>query len=259
MRALLLVASSALASCVFWDMSDWSTRSEDRAVPTPEPDAASVPDGAPASKPPLARDTFGRTETRGLGTSELGGVWELNGDPAGFSVDGQSARLVGTAGDTRKAILRAISVLDVESTMTTTVLEAANGNGSYISLQQRITRTNEFYSLDLRVTASGEADLYVRHGPDGDIFGQAQNVFGAAYTSGRVVRLRLRTEGVPPRVRGRAWFADGAEPTAWNVDHTDTSPTQLRAPGSIGFNLYVSSLATNGPVTTTTVDDFLAF
>ena len=68
---------------------------------------------------------------------------------------------------------------------------------------------------------------------------------GGSYTPGEVLHLRLLSEGTS--LRGKAWFDAAAEPAAWQVQVTDSTP-QLQQPGGVGIHAYMSSSATNAPV-----------
>lgn len=60
----------------------------------------------------------------------------------------------------------------------------------------------------------------------------------------------------PTTIRAKAWAAGASEPSAWTVSSTDSTGA-LQAPGGIGVLTYLSSSATNAPITLS-VDDLVA-
>ena len=72
---------------------------------------------------------------------------------------------------------------------------------------------------------------------------------GVTLAAGQQLQVRVQVEGTAPTtVRARAWRAGSAEPTTWQVTTTDTN-AGLQAAGAVGLTTYLSSAATNGPVT----------
>ncbi|MEP7179666.1 MAG: PKD domain-containing protein, partial [Pseudonocardiales bacterium] len=74
-------------------------------------------------------------------------------------------------------------------------------------------------------------------------------IVGLTYVAGMVLNVRLQVSGSSPTtVRARAWAASGTEPTTWQVNGTD-STAALQVAGAVGLSGYLSSAATNAPVT----------
>jgi hypothetical protein len=76
-----------------------------------------------------------------------------------------------------------------------------------------------------------------------------KTITGITYTPGELLNLRVRFTGASPTtIQARLWPAGTTEPTAWQVSATD-STAALQGAGVIGFENYMSSSATNAPVT----------
>ena len=76
-----------------------------------------------------------------------------------------------------------------------------------------------------------------------------QRIPGLVYQPGQVLRLRLQATGTgTTTLRGRLWVDGATEPTTWNLTTTDTTAA-LQNPGAVGLITYLSSTATNSPVT----------
>ena len=66
-----------------------------------------------------------------------------------------------------------------------------------------------------------------------------------------MLHLRFRVTGTgPTALSGKAWFGAAAEPAAWQIQATDATAS-LQRPGGVGVHVYLSSSATNAPVTVT--------
>jgi len=80
---------------------------------------------------------------------------------------------------------------------------------------------------------------------------------GITLTPGTRITVRVQVDGTnPTSLRARAWPTTAAEPTSWQTTTTDATAA-LQAAGSLRLSTYLSSSATNGPVTVT-YDDLSA-
>ena len=74
---------------------------------------------------------------------------------------------------------------------------------------------------------------------------------GGSYAPGTVLHLRFRATGSgPTSLSGKAWFGAAAEPAGWSIQATDATAA-LQGAGAVGLHAYISSSATNTPVTLT--------
>jgi hypothetical protein len=80
---------------------------------------------------------------------------------------------------------------------------------------------------------------------------------GLTYAVGDRLLVRVQVTGTSPTtVQARLWKVGMPEPATWQVSRTDATPG-LQAAGAIGLNSYLSSSATNAPLSVL-VDDLVA-
>jgi hypothetical protein len=77
----------------------------------------------------------------------------------------------------------------------------------------------------------------------------ATTVSGLTYTAGDTVRMKFSAIGSSTTTLAvKAWKVGTAEPAAFALTRTDTTPT-LQAAGSLNVQAYLSASSTNAPVT----------
>lgn len=77
----------------------------------------------------------------------------------------------------------------------------------------------------------------------------ATTIAGLTYAVGDRLNVRVQAVGSSPTtVRAKVWKVGTTEPAAWQRSVTDNT-AGLQAPGHVGFGSYLSSSATNGPIT----------
>jgi len=82
-----------------------------------------------------------------------------------------------------------------------------------------------------------------------------QNLTGLVYAPGDVLNVRLQLQGANgSTLRAKAWKQGATEPGTWQTTTTD-STAALQAAGGVGVYSYLSSTATNAPVTAL-IDNF---
>ncbi len=226
---LLAIAASGLSACAFWEMSDWS-------------DQAGV----------LALDRFERTETDGLGTSDVGGPWTFSGPDEGGSVGEGTARMTPQVGQTLRGVLREPSALDVDAAVSVAVPDVPDGIGVYVALHARVVDESggSAYRFQLVVKETGEVAASLKSTDDDEPLAVREVVFDPPYVAGTTLRMRVQVEGTDPtRLRGRVWPASEAEPEAWTVEGEDVT-ADLQAPGGLALSAYTSSSSTRSAVVT---------
>jgi hypothetical protein len=163
-------------------------------------------------------------------------------------------------GTARSAYLRSVSSTLTDVALTITPDKVATGGGLQFSAAGRsVTGGGEYRAkLVLRNDARAHISL-VRNSATGaeTTIRSAVLVPGLTYAAGTPVRVRVQVNGVSPTtIRARAWSDGTPEPANWTVSATD-STAALQVPGSLGLVTYLSSSATNGPLTLA-VDDLIA-
>ena len=101
----------------------------------------SVTATAPVGPTVLARDSFDRTVTGGLGTADVGGAWTVSGAAGSTSVSGGVGNVkVATAGASVSAYLNSVSVADVAVQTEFSLAAMPTGGGTYLSVVGRHRR-----------------------------------------------------------------------------------------------------------------------
>ena len=206
-----------------------------------------------------AADTFSRAVTNGWGTAELGGTWTLSGGATNFSVAGGAGRLSMVPGSTTSATLNAVQQGSIEIATMLSFDKAQTGGGTYISVIGRRVSASVAYQLKIRVQPNGIVTPQIVRVVNGaeTIIQSGPTVPGVSWTQGKKVRVRLRVSGTAPTALAARIWEDGApEPTAWNVVANDSTPS-LQANGGLGISTYLSSSATQSPMTIS-VDELVA-
>lgn len=124
----------------------------------------------------------------------------------------------------------------------------------------------DFYAgVLLREVGSGFYKVRARFRPDGSVALQlvggsstsTVTIPGLSYVPGTTLQLRASATGASPTtIRARIWAAGATEPSTWPLQVTDSSAA-LQTSGALGLDGYLSSSATNAPVTLR-YDNYLA-
>ena len=195
-----------------------------------------------------ASDQFSRVVSAGLGTAPTGGSWTLSDAASSYSVHDGSAFVTTGAGSTPAAYLNNVSAPSVDLRMAFSLDKQPAGSGLYVRAFGRRTSAGA-YNAVARVTSTGAVTLELKRafsGGEATLLGPT--VSGLAHAVGDKLNLRLQIIGSSPTtIRAKIWKQGTAEPPTW---HTVTDSTSgLQTAGSIGFSSYLSSSATNAPVT----------
>jgi PKD repeat protein len=194
----------------------------------------------------IAQDEFQRTTTGGWGTADLGGAWTVSGGAANFSTAAGVGSQSGNLGATLTASLASVKSTSSDVSTTVTTDKVPVGGGVYISAIGRLVGSSD-YEGRLWISPSGTVQLQLLNS------GTTVSTYtlpGVTYTQGMQLNLRVQVFGTSPTtLRAMAWVNGTTEPTAWQLTTTD-STAALQVAGSVGLRSYVSSLATNTPITT---------
>jgi PKD repeat protein len=206
----------------------------------------------------LARDTFERTVTSGLGTAEVGGNWTVLSTASDYSVsDGSAALRIPRAGVTRAASLSAVSALSSDVTARVFVDKPVTGGGLYLTLTPRGSQSDA-HRGKIRIQSTGVLTASVQTvvgGVEKDL--SVVNVPGLVFAQTDFLLMRVQVTGTnPTTVRMKVWKHGTAEPTSWLLTATD-STAGIQTAGGIAFRAYLSGSATNAPFTVR-LDDLVA-
>jgi PKD repeat protein len=200
-----------------------------------------------------ASDGFGRTVANGFGTADSGGTWTPAGTASRFSVASGAAAIATPAGAQNSAYLLGTAIRDADVTAAVALSALPVGSSAYAGVLARRSSASE-YTGRVIVAPSGAISINVLAGATSL---KSAVVPGVAATPGATLRIRLQTMGVnPTTVQARLWRSGTTEPSTWQVVATDSSAA-LQVAGAVGVRTYLSSGATNGPLTST-FDDFAA-
>jgi PKD repeat protein len=202
--------------------------------------------------PQLASDLFERQVTGSWGSAEVGGAWTV-APASAFSVDSGSGRMSVPRGGTHTANLGDVASAATLLTTSLSLDRAATGSGLYLSVFPRRVPGAGSYGVEARIRSDGTITLQptrVNASGGGTVRLQSTtNISGVDLEPGDRLNLAIEVSGTSPTtVRAKAWQADAAEPAAWQVTVTDSTPA-LQAAGGIGLLGYLSGSATNAPIT----------
>jgi len=203
----------------------------------------------------LAQDSFARTLATGWGPAAIGGTWAVS-PAAAFAVTAGQGTISSPLAAGRYASLPGVSSDATDLALTLSVDKVTTGGGLYASITGRSTSAGD-YRAKVRFRPDGKPSLgLVRTNAAGvETSLKSETLAGAlTYSAGGKVRVRLQVTGSgTTTVRVKIWKAGDPEPAAWLLSATD-STAGLQIPGAIGLFTYLSSTATNAPVTLS-VDD----
>jgi PKD repeat protein len=202
---------------------------------------------APPVEVVVAKDTFGRTVTGGLGTADVGGAWTASAGAVRQSVDAGVATLrLDAANQNTGSYLGGIALTDA-NVLTSFSLDAMpTGGGTMVFVSGRRVAANQEYRVRVRFAPDGQVGLAVSRlnaGTEGFPGGEVI-VPGLTYTAGTSVNVRVQVSGTgTTQVTASAWVAGSAEPTTPTLVRTDAA-AELQVPGSVGLNAHRPASAT---------------
>jgi PKD repeat protein len=200
----------------------------------------------------LARDSFDRTVSGGIGTAEVGGAWTPVGNTSRLSVSGGSAGFRHDAkGNQDEANLTSVSTTSADLTVTLWADNAATGGGLPVSISARRLDPLNRYDARVRFIEGDKVGvaLTAQKGSTTTTFLASEVTLPGTYPAGTKLSVRLQTIGESPTtIRVKAWTWGVAEPASWLIERTD-SHAALQVPGQIGLRTYLSASATLVPVT----------
>ncbi|HEY5822278.1 MAG TPA: LamG-like jellyroll fold domain-containing protein [Propionibacteriaceae bacterium] len=210
----------------------------------------------PPPEPRFVADQFNRTQATGLGPADLGGTWTVNGD-AGFGVAGGAGLVkLSTPGVTRTALLAGTQHNNTDLRANLTLDKAATGGGIFLTVQGRRVAANTEYRTVVRLNNAGLAYVTLEAAQGGSAVTVLTSPVALPGTLavGDQIHIRAQVFGASPTtIRSKVWIGSAPEPAEWMATATDNFAA-LQAPGSVGLVAYMSSAATNAPVTVSVLD-----
>jgi len=207
---------------------------------------------APPGPTTYVNDQFSRTVAGGWGTAPTGGAWSVNGTASNYAVNGSAGTIVNPAGSGRLAYLAGVSAPAADAVFSFGLDKVANGSGSYLSTHARRITGQGSYAAKAQVTSTGSVTLALSRTNSAGaetVIQAPTTISGLTYAVGDKLSVRVQAVGSnPTTVRAKVWKTGTTEPAAWQRSVTD-STAGLQTAGHVGFSSYVSSGATNGPIT----------
>lgn len=230
---------------------------------TPTTGPTSTPTDTPTNTPvgtttTYASDAFGRQQANGWGSADVGGAYTISGPNADFGVNGSVGTMnLASANATRFATLAGVSAADVDMSARVATSKVAAGGGQIVYLVGRRVNALTEYRGRLRLSPDGRLLVAAEQVVDGTItvLGGELAIPNVTQQANAFVRLRVQIVGAnPTTIRIKGWADGQPEPAGWTYTTTD-SASGLQAAGAVGVRAYLSSSATNAPVTIS-VDDY---
>ncbi|MGY2076495.1 PKD domain-containing protein [Blastococcus sp. SYSU DS0828] len=214
---------------------------------------------APAVPVPLARDTFERSVSGGLGAAEVGGDWTASAGASRLSVSGGAADLaLPGAGNNTGAFLGSVSQTGADVTTSFSLSSTPTGAGTYLYITGRRVGSGEEYRVRVRVTAEGRVGLALSRLTGGaeSFPGGEVMVPGLTWTPGSALNVRVRVSGTgTTEVTAAVWAETEQEPVEPQLVRTDSTEA-LQDAGSVGLTAHRPGSST--AATTVRIPEFTA-
>lgn len=191
-------------------------------------------------------DTFTRSVSSGLGTSDSGQAWTTSGGSAAdYGVSGSRA----TMAITSTAVERTASIANVGATVDITAVFYPTVVATVAQFEQKIrvrwSSSSLFYESNVQYQTDGTIALYLTR----NVTALSSLAGVMTYGSGTAVGVRLQAIG--STIRHRIWDASGTEPLAWTATVTDAV-----IPGSETDSVMLAADRIAGNTNTTLVVQF---
>jgi phosphoesterase family protein/PKD domain-containing protein len=199
-------------------------------------------------------DSFARTVRGGWGSADVGGAWSTVGTAANVSVtSGAGLLALAKAGQQLEEFVGPART-DADVGVVWSADRVPVAGPVYVTVMGRRVAAGNGYSAKVIVNANRSVTLRLERyvGGSATVVAGPVTVAGLAYAAGMSLSVRVQVTGTAPTtVRARLWVTGQAEPSTWLVAGTDATAS-LQAAGQIGLIGYLSSAATNAPLTLTT-------
>ncbi|MGW5578711.1 hypothetical protein [Micromonospora chokoriensis] len=193
---------------------------------------------------PLWRDSFNRTVSGGIGTSDTGQTW-TTASPADWNVSaGKAVLTFPSANLLRTAVFSGDTTVDADQVID--IAPSANMTGATMvtGFVARYTNSSNFYWLRAEFDVGNTMTLKigrVLNGVETEL-GIKRPVPGVTYGPNTPIRVRACVAG--SEMSMKAWPAGSPEPAEWHLTVGDAS---LRQAGNVGLRSWLLSTNTNTP------------
>ena len=200
---------------------------------------------------PIAADDFNRAVASGWGSAEIGGLWTTS-SASNFAVsNGTGSVTMKTAGSGPSIYLNSVSTNDADLQFTFMPDKDATGGGYYLTaVGRRVANIGE-YRAKVHVVAGGSVRVSLTYVNSTNV--EATMVAEAVVpnltvNAGDVVQVRFQAAGTSSTsLRAKVWKVGATEPATWIVSTLDAR-AGMQTPGGVGLWTYLSSTATNAPL-----------
>jgi hypothetical protein len=176
------------------------------------------------------------------------------GSATRVSVSPGAASLMLDKGSQVEQFLGGVTRTDADVVAAVSLDKAPVGGPMYVTQWARRTGPASGYAAKVLVNATGSVSVQLTRFVSGaeTTIANPVTLAGVHYTAGMSLTIRVQATGTAPTaLRARVWPSGQTEPTTWQVNASDPT-TALQQPGAIGVIGYLSTAATNGPITLTT-------
>ena len=189
----------------------------------------------------LAADEFERTVSGGWGTADTGGPWTTSSGSADLSVSNGSGVVALRPNDTRESRLNATTGTSTVTDVQVSSDVVPTGGAASATVIGRYT--SQYYGARVRFEPGGVLRLYLLRGETS--LGPGAGVIApGSYAAGQKVNVRLSVRGTnPTTLSTKFWKVGTVEPTAWQVQATD-STAALQSAGPVTMRTSLSGSAT---------------
>ncbi|HVD27494.1 MAG TPA: PKD domain-containing protein, partial [Mycobacteriales bacterium] len=208
----------------------------------------SVTVSAPVGPAVIAKDTFGRVVSGGLGTADVGGAWTVANGGTRQSVNQGVATLnLAAASNLTGSYLGGVSQTGADVLTSLSLSAAPTGGGTSVYVTGRRVGLNQEYRARVRFAANGQVGLAITRltGTASEVLvGGEVIVPGLTYTPGTVLQVRFKVSGTgTTSLAASLWVSGSPEPGTPTVSRSDTTPS-LQAAGGLALSAYLSGSAT---------------
>ncbi|MGW0134821.1 hypothetical protein [Streptomyces sp. NPDC003299] len=191
---------------------------------------------------PAVFDTFGRTASGGWGRADSGQTWTVSPVADHSVATGYGVASQPTAAASHIALMPAPSAdVDLYGDVATSTL--AVGASVFTGLIARAANNNDLYQARVEFTTAGAVVLTLRKRVGGTTETQlATYTTTLTHSAGTWYRVRFQVIG--STLRAKVWLASAVEPSAWQVEATDTTFTAAANVGVRSFRNTGNTAAT---------------
>jgi PKD repeat protein len=204
---------------------------------------------APPGPAVLARDSFDRVVSGGLGTADVGGAWTVANGGTRQSVNQGVATLnLAAAGNLTGSYLGGVSQTSADVLASFSLSAAPTGGGTSVYVTGRRVALNQEYRARVRFLANGSVGVTMTRlsGTASEtVIGGEVVVPGLTYVPGTALQVRVKVAGTgTTQLSATVWAAGTTEPATPTVTRTD-STASLQAAGGLAVSAYLSGTATS--------------